>query len=171
MRTKLLLISLILFSAGMAHAVAKTLPDNLQLVGQAELKVLWFSIYKARLESPEGRYEPGINPLMLTLEYQRDISKQQLLEETESQWQQAGINKKDQKEWLRLLNDIWPDISKHDSLSFYQDKEGFGHFYFNKAYIGSINDGGFSQAFLNIWLSENSDFPQLTKQLTGRPVK
>jgi hypothetical protein len=167
MRLNLLAISLILFFTGITHALAKPLPDNMQIVGQAELKVLWFKVYSARLESLAGRYDSAISPLVLHLDYQRDISRQQLLDETASQWQRAKVNLADQARWLASLAQIWPNIRQHDSLSFYQASDG-GHFYHNQRYIGAINDVRFSQAFLAIWLADNSDFPQLTRALTGK---
>ncbi|WP_417227245.1 hypothetical protein [Amphritea sp.] len=167
MRLNLLVISLILFFTGITHALAKPLPENLQVIGQAELKVLWFKVYSARLESLAGRYDAAISPLVLHLDYQRDISRQQLLDETASQWQRAKVNPADQARWLASLAQIWPDIRQQDSLSFYQASDG-GHFYHNQRYIGSIKDAGFSQTFLSIWLADNSDFPQLTRALTGK---
>lgn len=165
---RLLIIS-IMAIAGLTSAVAKPLPQEMKLIGEAELKVLWFRVYNARLESPQGAFVSASMPLLLTLEYQRDISKQDLLEETRKQWQRAGIEPDDQAVWLASLTELWPDIRRHDSLGFYQDADGDGHFYYNQRYLGSIRNNRFSRAFLNIWLSENSDFPQFTRQLTGRP--
>ncbi len=177
MRFNLLVITVILLFAGVAHAVAQPLPEKMKVVGQAELKVLWFSVYNARLESDDGLFDPAfyagsgrdpVKPLLLTLDYQRDISEQALLDETREQWQRAQIDADDQRRWLAALADLWPDIRKHDSLSFYQGADGCGYFYHNGTYLGVIRDRHFSRAFLNIWLSENSAFPRLTQQLTGR---
>ncbi|MBN0987509.1 hypothetical protein [Amphritea pacifica] len=168
MRINLLLITLVLFSAGLAHAVATPLPKNMKVVGEAELKVLWLSIYRARLASPQGSFVSASMPLLLTLEYQRDVSKQSLLDETRRQWQKAGIAPDDQALWLRSLATLWLDVEDQDSLGFYQDADGYGHFYHNQNYLGSIRDNRFCQAFLGIWLSDNSDFPGFTRQLTGR---
>ncbi|WP_299203866.1 chalcone isomerase family protein [uncultured Amphritea sp.] len=179
MHTNLFLISVILFFTGLAHAVAQPLPENMKVIGQAELKVLWFSVYNARLESDDGMFDATFNsslssasdsikPLLLTLNYQRDISQQRLLDETQEQWQRAQVNADDQKRWLASLADLWPDIRNQDSLSFYQDADGHGHFYCNGVYLGAIKDKHFSRAFLNIWLADNSAFPRFTQQLTGR---
>ncbi|WP_428033801.1 chalcone isomerase family protein [Amphritea sp.] len=172
MRINLLLISVVLFIGGLAHAVAKPLPENMKLIGQAELKVLWFSVYNAQLESPDGEFTftttNKSSPLLLTLDYQRDISQQRLLDETQEQWQRAGVEPNDQQRWLALLAGLWPDIHSQDSLSFYQDGDGYGHFYYNRRFLGTIKDKHFSRAFLNIWLAENSAFPRFSQQLTGR---
>ncbi|MDO6563334.1 hypothetical protein Q4488_08050 [Amphritea sp. 1_MG-2023] len=163
-----LLIIFVLLVTGVSHTLATPLPENMKMVGQAELKVLWFRVYSARLENTDGRYVSMAMPLLLHLHYHRDISRQQLLDETQSQWQRAAIDPQQQSQWLSSLAQLWPDIRQHDSLSFYQDSQGDGHFYHNRRYIGSIHERRFSQAFLAIWLADNSDFPQLTRALTGR---
>ncbi len=168
MRLNLFLIALMIFVAGVAHAKSEPLPTSMKVVGQAELKVLWFSIYTATLASPEGKFNTVSEPLLLTLKYNRNISRQDLLDETEKQWRQAGIDADRYSPWLLWLKRVWPDISEGDFLAFYRNAEGDGSFYFNQRLIGTLADEKFSQAFLNIWLSENSDFPQLTKELTGR---
>lgn len=168
MRLNLLFIVLMIFVAGAVHAKSQSLPSFMKPIGQAELKVLWFSVYTATLASPDGRFISVSEPLLLTLKYKRTISRQDLLDETEQQWDQAGIELDKYTPWLLKLKEIWPDISEGDSLTFYQNAEGDGHFYYNQGYIGTLADEMFCQAFLNIWLSDNSNFPQLTKALTGK---
>ena len=168
MRLNLLFITLIIFLAGAVHANSDQLPVSMKTVGQAELKVLWFSVYTATLASPEGRFTSVSEPLLLTLEYKRNISQQDLLDETESQWKQVGIEVDRYTPWLLRLKEIWPDISAGASLAFFQNSKGEGCFYFNQRYIGTLADEKFSKAFLDIWLSDQSDFPHLTKALTGK---
>ncbi|WP_019620426.1 chalcone isomerase family protein [Amphritea japonica] len=168
MRLNLLFFVLMIFAAGALHAKPEHLPVTMKTVGQAELKLLWFSLYTATLASPEGRFISVSGPLLLTLKYKRKISRQNLLDETEKQWDRAGIDVDSYAPWLLRLKEIWPDISQGDSLAFFQTAEGEGRFYYNQQHIGTLSDRKFSKAFLNIWLSDNSYFPQLTKALTGR---
>lgn len=168
MRFDLLTICCLLLLAGVTHAAPQPLPQNMQLVGEAHLKVLWFDIYKAHLKNPKGEFESLDERQMLTLMYQRDISKQQLLDETREQWRKAGIGKQRYTVWLDKLDRIWPDIRKQDSLAFYRDEQGSGHFYFNNSHIGLLADSEFSRAFLAIWLADGSDFPTLTRALRGQ---
>ena len=58
-------------------------------------------------------------------------------------------------------------MKKGDQLAFYIDAQGGGHFFFNQKWIGVINEPDFSQAFINIWLSDQSSYPRLAKRLRG----
>lgn len=167
MRTSLLMFSLFFLLAGIAHAVSQPRPDNLKTVGEASLRVLWFNIYDARLASASGRYSETDPALWLELIYQRDFSREELLSETRKQWARQGLSATQYQPWLAQLQQIWPDIRQQDSLAFYQDDVAHGHFYFNDRYIGSVTDAGFSQAFLAIWLAEDSAFPGVSRALRG----
>ena len=144
----------------------QTLPQNWQRIGEADLSVLWFDVYNAELLSPDGRYS-GINsPLVLKLNYRRNISKLDLLEETQKQIEKFAPT--DQTDlWLTKLSQIWPDIRKGDQLAFWIDQNNTGHFFYNERFIGSFKDPAFSDAFIQIWLSDNSSYPNLAKQLRG----
>lgn len=140
-------------------------PNDYKPVGTAKLRVLWFDIYNAELSSPDGQFSHISGPLMLKLTYLRDIKKRKLLEETANQLREfespvLGV-------WLAQLNRIWPEINRGDRLSFFLDPDGFGHFYFNDHYVGSINDTRFGKAFISIWVGHNSDYPDLARKLRG----
>jgi hypothetical protein len=49
----------------------------------------------------------------------------------------------------------------------YVDESSVSHFFYNKRFIGSLNDTAFSSAFSAIWLSENTLKPKLRNQLIG----
>lgn len=139
---------------------------QLQPVGSASLKVLWFNVYDARLLTSNGVFEEG-KSAALELVYLRDIRKKNLLQETRKQLE----NKLDpdiMEQGLQQLDDIWPDIKKQDSLMFYLENANSGHFFYNSEQIGQVNVPGFAAAFLDIWVSEESKYPELAAQLTGR---
>jgi hypothetical protein len=153
-----------------ASAGSITAPENWNKVGEAELKVLWFHIYSAALFTPSGKYlnvdvnKP--NPLLLELTYKRNISKADLIEETEEQLEMFTESEKIPI-WIGQLNQIWPEISKGDQLSFWIDEQGHGNFFYNQSWIGVVTEPEFSNAFINIWLSEKSSYPELAKELRG----
>ena len=148
--------------------VGQTLPDNWKTVGQATLKVLWFNVYTAELLTTQGNYSGFEGPLILKLNYLRNISKQQLLEETNKQLQRF-VSEKQASVWSNALQSIWPAIKKGDQLSFWIDGQGFGHFFLKDVWIGSIEDPVFSGSFVQIWLSKESNYPNLAKRLRGEP--
>lgn len=137
----------------------------LKLVGESQMKWLWFNIYQAKLYTPSGNYLPDRWPLALELIYTRNISREKLVETTTSEWIRQGISY--QQWWLDSLNNIWPDISINDTLTLYVDRSGNSHFTYNDQPIGSVNDSEFTSAFTSIWLSENTLNPTLRNQLIG----
>ncbi|ENQ8761493.1 hypothetical protein ACEQ72_001723, partial [Vibrio parahaemolyticus] len=68
-----------------------------ETVGEAQLTWFVFDIYRSRLKAPNGQYlvstDVSPHPFALEINYQRDISKQQLLEVTDEQWQKLGFPK------------------------------------------------------------------------------
>ncbi len=147
-------------------AVARTLPENLQSVGQAELSFLFFKIYTAELLNPQGELLQLKGPLLLRLTFHRDISNTRLLKETRKRL--AGeMTSQQRDDWLDHLGEIWLSVEKGQQMAFFMDREGHGHFYLQGRHIGSLPEKEFSQAFLNIWLSEDSAYPKLTRKLRG----
>ena len=158
-----LLFSIVFSSVISASVVA---PNDWKKVGEAELKVLWFRIYEAELLTPNGGFKTTAGPLMLRLNYKRDIAKEDLLEETKDQLKPFASDENIDA-WSLRLKKIWPEIKEGDQLSFLIDEAGQGHFFYNQSWIGSIPEMVFSHAFISIWLSDNSSYPSLAKKLRG----
>lgn len=144
--------------------------QQLRPVGQGQMSWLWFKLYDATLYSQSGRYEPGHYPQALTLTYARAIEQEDLLSATAAEWQRLGLGSDtDRLRWLDQLAALWPDVGAGDSLTFYVDEAGFGHFWWHDQPLGSLADPQFSAAFLAIWLADNSRDPALTRRLRGQP--
>ncbi|MGB0733932.1 MAG: chalcone isomerase family protein [Pontibacterium sp.] len=154
--------------------------NHFQTIGTAPLKVMWFDVYDATLSSASGRYEEG-EPILLRLEYARDISKRALVNETRKQLQnqlsshsekpsdQHGLLFDELKleEGLSRLSELWPSVEQGDVISFYLDDADTGVFLFNDQYLGDIRIQGFAKAFADIWLGESSEYPELARRLKG----
>ena len=140
--------------------------DVWPLVGEARLKVLIWEIYDSALYTPSGRWQ-GNAPYQLSLHYLRDIPAAKLIEETDKAWQEQGRNHPKQGEWLRLLGDLWPDISEGDNLVFGLNALGDSAFWFNGTLIGSIDDPDFGGLFGGIWLDPDTPRPGLRAELIG----
>ncbi|MGL4251278.1 MAG: chalcone isomerase family protein [Aeromonas sp.] len=143
--------------------------QKLRPVGQGEMSWLWFKLYDATLFSDNGHYRPGQYPQALTLTYARDIEREDLINATASEWQRLGVgSESDRKRWLEQLTALWPDVREGDKLAFYVDQAGAGHFWWQGKPLGSLVDPQFSEAFLAIWLADNSRDPDLTRRLRGQ---
>lgn len=146
-------------------------------VGEAQLTWFIFDIYQSRLRAPDGKFivngDVSPHPLVLEINYQRDISKQQLLDVTDEQWAKLGFTESYRKIWISELNRMFPDIKKGDELTYLTDGKT-GQLLYRQAGIAQIKTVGFVQdermndAFLSIWLSPNTEFPKLRKQLIGQ---
>ncbi|MGN5137806.1 chalcone isomerase family protein [Aeromonas sp. 164P] len=150
---------------------AETLPwQKLRPVGQGQMQWLWFKLYDATLFSESGRYQPGHYPQALTLTYARAIEREDLLSATAAEWQRLGLGTDAERQrWLGQLAALWPDVQAGDKLTFYVDKGGAGHFWWQEKPLGTLADPHFSAAFLAIWLADNSRDPALTRRLRGQP--
>jgi hypothetical protein len=163
MSIKALFCLLLLISV---EVLGQNLPQNWQRIGEADLSILWFDVYNAELLSADGRYLGSKTPLILKLNYRRNISQRDLLDETQKQIEKFARTAQTDR-WLAKLSQIWPSIKKGDQLAFWVDQKNIGHFFYNTNWIGSLEDPAFSSAFIQIWLSDNSSYPDLAKKLRG----
>jgi len=145
-----------------------------QPVGQAQLKVLFFDIYQSTLLSPDGLYRRSEDitphPLALSIHYQRDISQKQLIDATDEQWEILGYSASDRSTWIRQLESIFPDIEQGQKLAYVTDGK-VGHFYYDRygqfVPIGAVDNETLNDAFLAIWLSPETQYPNLRRRLIG----
>ncbi|UJF21557.1 chalcone isomerase family protein [Shewanella sp. OMA3-2] len=143
-----------------------TLPP-LILVGEAELDVLWFDVYLAKLYSLDGTYQPESFPIKLAIQYHRDISAAELIEATIEQWQANGLTESQINRIKPHLALSWPDVNNNDTLSFIIHNDKQAEFLFNDKPFYQLDDAEFSAAFIGIWLSETTTEPKLRQQLIG----
>lgn len=141
---------------------------DLQLVGQARLKFMFWSVYDSRLLSTDGSYSEGQRPLRLDIEYLLAIESDKLVERTASEWQSQGLYHARQQQWLDALASLWPDVDERDTISLELDAEERSTFYRNGELLGTIQDPEFGKHFLDIWLSPNTSRPELRLALTGQ---
>lgn len=144
-------------------------------VGRGEMDWWFMTLYRARLLTPDGSYQPNSFPQQLEIQYYRDIPASRLLEATKHQWLHLGYDREQISAWLALLEGLWPDVKQGDRLSFVANGPQRGHFLFNDKPLAAIvidesassEHKRFADAFLAIWLSERSSRPQLRAQLIG----
>ncbi len=140
--------------------------DVWALVGEARLKVFIWEVYDSALFTPSGHWQ-GDAPYQLSLNYLRKIPAAKLVEETEKAWRQQGRDHPRLNEWLKLLGELWPDITEGDNLVFGLDASGDSAFWFNGSPLGSIEDRDFGKLFGGIWLDPDTPRPELRAQLIG----
>ena len=139
--------------------------SSFKTVGSTTLNWMFWKIYDISLLTETGTYQQGPQPLALEITYARDIEGEQLLTSTIEEWDRQEINWK--QDWSARLQNIYPDVTEGDQLVLRVDDDNNSFFYFNEQPVGTIEDSGFTDAFLAIWLSSNSRFQKMTRELTG----
>ncbi|MFT5521871.1 MAG: hypothetical protein ACI9IA_002477 [Enterobacterales bacterium] len=161
-----LLLALFFFCCSKINANSSS-QEKLELVGESKLSFLFWDIYDIKLFAKAGKYIDKQLPIRLELKYQREISSEELVDETNKQWERFELDIERKKDWLNQLKDIWPNVKESDIISFHIDSQNHTWFYFNKNFIGKIEDQEFSRHFSLIWLDINGAYPKITKQLLG----
>ena len=141
---------------------------GLQVVGKSSFSVWFWDVYDIELRTENGSYFEGNYPLELELTYKRDIDKEDLVSETQNQWQRFELEPVDEKRWLNTLSSIWPNVKKNDRITFRVCEDGMTQFFFNGESIGKIQDREFSRYFSMIWLDSKGPYPKQTLQLIGK---
>jgi hypothetical protein len=141
--------------------------SELEKVGEAKLKVLFWDIYNSSLYNQTGEYQAEQFPLALKITYLRDVDAKDLIKRTQDEWQKLGIKQELFGPWLPLLTDILPNIKKGDTLLLSVCENQQSTFFFNDETIGTITDHTFGMGFLRIWLDENCSYPLVRDKLIG----
>ena len=153
------LIFSVLFFTGNANASAV---DDLDKRGQGEMSYLFWTLYSAEFYAT-----PTNSDRALKLEYYRAIDSKDLVDATKEQWNKLGYSNNNIQRWLQPLYEMWPNVEAGSTLTIRVTEDNISRFYFDEKPIGTIQDKQFGEAFLAIWLSENTSEPGLRKQLLG----
>lgn len=142
-------------------------------VGHATLTWGPFDVYHSQLSTPEGHYQAAHWPQALSIEYLRSISREELVKATDEQWDKLGLlPKARQNGWSEQAAKVWPDVSEGSQITFLADADG-GQFYYRAPHsvltepLGPRFSADFRDAFLAIWLSPTTQYPDLRKDLIG----
>ncbi len=138
------------------------------LLGKAKFSVLFWDIYESALLTTDGHKPFGdtCQQSLFEIEYLRDISKKDLLDNTVSQWQHLSFKESEYAVFLPLLERIWLDINAGDRLSMLT-QENKTLFYLNRKFIGEIDSATFAKTFLSIWIDKGTSEPKLRLKLLG----
>ena len=164
------LLAILLFTlplAATAQQAPATQPSAMQMVGEARLKVLFWSVYDSRLYTADGDYQAGERPVRLDIQYLINIDSDDLVARTASEWEAQQRSHERQEQWLQVLAGLWPDVSENDTISLEIQEDNRAVFYRNGELLGSLDDPDFGQYFLDIWLSPQTTRPQMRERLLG----
>ncbi|GGE12865.1 hypothetical protein SAMN05421774_10397 [Gemmobacter megaterium] len=161
-----LLLGPVLAGAGMAQT---RIPDlsNPVAIGQAQLRVLGFLAYEGRLYTEGGaRFDPEA-PSALLLTYNRAFSARQLTRATETELRRIAPQASGLGQMLNLVSDCFRDVAQGDRYLAISPRPDELRLMLNGTETCRISYPEVGKRFLAIWLSDNSRFPRLSRQLRG----
>lgn len=138
-------------------------------LGTHNLRVWGFNVYNIQLLGEKNNFSYQ-NKFAIIINYQRDFAKNNLIEKSLEEI--ARINNINDKILLKTyqnkLEEIFLDVKKGDrKTAFFDPKKGVKLF-FNGKFVGEIKDLVFAKRFVDIWLSPQSSYPQMTKDILGK---
>ena len=164
---RLLSLVCILFICVFAKENSAQPLGELETVGIAKLRVLFFDIYTSELKTESGKYADGIRPIQLKIIYERNIKSSALIKQTKKEWDAQKANDKNQQNWIKTLENIWPDIESGDTLTFELYDNDKNQFFYNEQAIGNVDDPDFGEKFIGIWLSPKTTRPKIRREMLG----
>jgi hypothetical protein len=140
---------------------------NSQKVGEARMTYLFWDVYDATLYAPQGQWRSDM-PFALQLSYLRKLHGEAIAERSIDEIRKQGFEDDTKlSQWYQSMRELFPDVTKGQSLTGIADQSRKTHFYLDDQLIGSIDDPLFTQYFFDIWLSEQTSQPKMRKQLLG----
>ena len=141
--------------------------SNPVAIGQAQLRVFGFLAYQGQLFTEGGaRFSPEA-PTALMLTYNRAFSARQLIHATETELRRMAPRAPDMDKVLTLVSQCFRDVSQGDSYLAISPHPHELRLFLNEAEICRLAHPDIGQRFLAIWLSDDSRFPRLSRQLRG----
>lgn len=156
------------FSSSSTYAVEShpLMPGVTAVAPAAEFTRFGFSVYRAQLWAPDGRYAPNA-PFVLSLTYSRDIDRDRIVQASLDEMQKLGLPVREQPQWRGELERVLTDVKQGDTLTgIYRPGQGAEFFYKNNK-LGTL-DETLAVHFFSIWLDARTSEPELRLALLGQ---
>jgi hypothetical protein len=139
------------------------------LFGQGKYTFFGFDVYHARLWTEANNFLPETweqHRFALELTYLRDaegkvIAKRSIDEISK----QKDLDKSKSQSWLNILENLFPNIKKAQTLTGVYTPNNGVKFFFERNLIGEIKDPELTKSFFDIWFSNRTSAPDLRKKL------
>jgi hypothetical protein len=161
-RRRALLIALAAWPCTWLAAMDAT--NELRRWGRGEFRRFGFLIYEATLWAGDDPLQP---PLMLRLDYKRNISGTAIAEASVKEMRRTVSDDMRLRDWGERMARIFPDVKPGDHIVGHHRLEG-AVFTQNERLLGRIDDPAFAKAFFGIWLDPRSSAPELRAALLRR---
>ena len=147
--------------------VVKSYMPEARKIGAGVLTYLFWDVYRATLYAPVAGWRADM-PFALSLTYLLDLKGRDIAERTISEIRDQGFEDETTlASWSVRLGEMFPDVTKGDSLTAVRDIVGRTIYYSGARRVGMIEDPFFSRLFFDIWLGDKTSEPRLRRALLG----
>lgn len=138
-----------------------------EVAGTATVRWLGFRVLDAELFTPRGAaYDPK-GSAALRLQYSMDFTRDMLLRATMFELRRLEGTQPDHPTLRQKLATCYADVGKDDSFLAIGPAEDKIELFRNATRTCRVTHPNIRERFLNIWLSPDSRFPSLSRQLRG----
>ena len=142
-------------------------PDTWQLSGEGVFSWSVFKLYRARLLTHTGAFNPA-KPFLLDLHYLRTLKAEQIVSTSIDEIARLNmVTEAQRREWTQALTEIIPDVCLGDRLLGWFMPGMRVEFFSASEVLGIVQDADFVRMFSAIWLDEHTRSPQLRQALLG----
>ena len=103
----------------------------------------------------------------MEFEYLRDTSKKSVIKASINELKKINIPKNKLLIWEKYLNNTISDMTKGEKAALYWEPGSQITFYVKERLKKIIKDKEFADAYINIWLGENTSRPILRDKIIG----
>ena len=171
MRRHIAALSIALVAAiGVADLRASTVIPGLENpseIGSATLSFFGFTIYRGRLFTENGRDFVPDAPAALEIVYNRSFTAEQMRDTTRDELTRVEPGRDGQDALVERLAGCFRDVSRGDRFLAASEGPDRLRLWLNGTLTCDVEGDEVGKRFLAIWLSDNSRFPRLSRQLRG----
>lgn len=143
---------------------AMDVPADLRRWGSGEFRRFGFLVYEATLWAGDDPQRP---PLVLRLDYQRNIAGSAIAEASVDEMRRTVANEARLRAWGERMAQFFPDVKPGDHIVGHYHAAG-ALFMQDARELGRIDDPDFARAFFGIWLDPRTSAPELRAALLRR---
>ncbi len=146
----------------------KTEMNRVYLIGSDILRFLGFRIYDVALFSEKNKFSYQ-NKFAININYKKSFDRQSLTDRSIDEIERNyDLKDSEISFYKKELNRIFSDVKNGDSkTALYLPNQGVKMFY-NGRLNGIITDKKLARRFIDIWIHENSSYPDIARKLIGK---
>ena len=137
------------------------------LIGEGKLKVYFWDVYTLKLFSSSKTIKKT-NDLVLEFQYLRDVSKKSVIDASIKELKKStNFGEYKLALWKQYLDKSIRDMLSGEKAALHLSMDKRITFFIQDESAITFQDKEFGNAYMNIWLGENTSKPELRKKLLG----